>query len=41
MAPHPYARLYVMFFALAATYVASWGVTRAAIVAALGGDAFP
>lgn len=37
--PHPYARLYVLFFALAATYVASWGVTRVALAAAFGPDA--
>jgi hypothetical protein len=36
MTPHPYARIYILFFALAATYVASWGVTRVALMQALG-----
>ena len=36
MRPHPYVRLYVLFFALTATYLASWGVAQAAMTQLAG-----
>lgn len=37
MRTNPYVRLYILFFALTATYLASWGVAHAAM-AQLGGS---